>query len=70
MEKRNKNTTYSKLTFLKNENLGIEESQLICGGAVFFFVLKGIRQIHTTGNKKSYSRNDLLLEKYVTALLT
>lgn len=36
----------------------------------FFFVLKGIRQIHTTGNKKSYSRNDLLLEKYVTALLT
>lgn len=69
MEKRKKNTTYSKLTFQKNENLGIEESQLICGGAVFF-VLKGIRQIHTTGNKKSYSRNDLLLGKYVTALLT
>lgn len=36
MEKRKKNTTYSKLTFQKNENLGIEESQLICGGAVFF----------------------------------
>lgn len=39
MEKRKKNTTYSNLTFQKNENLGIEESQLICGGAVFF-VLK------------------------------
>lgn len=38
MEKRKKkNTTYSKLTFQKNENLGIEESQLICGGAVFLF---------------------------------
>lgn len=40
MEKRKKNTTYSKLTFQKNENLAIEESQLICGGAVFFLFSK------------------------------